>query len=162
MDEFIYMNLPEGLNLIEGIEENGDTDCVILDKCIYVTVLAAWQWAKKFKKTQQGLSFEVNLIDPCLMMRTNYEGAVILHIYFDDVLLIGDKEATKSVIEDIETKFDIKKKITLNEYLGCIIKFMIKMTSIHQSHSLKKLENKFKSLTKGLYNSKLPCALRLI
>ena len=29
------MNLPEGLNIIECVEENDGTDCVILDKCIY-------------------------------------------------------------------------------------------------------------------------------
>ena len=44
MEELIYMNLPEGLNLIEGIEENDDTDCVILDKSFYGTVQVAWQW----------------------------------------------------------------------------------------------------------------------
>ena len=41
----------------------------------------------------------------------------------DDVLLIGDKEAIKSAIEDIETKFDIRKEGPLNDYLGCIVKF---------------------------------------
>ena len=158
MEELIYMNLPEGLNIIEGVEENDDTDCVILDKCIYGTVQAARQWAKKFKNTLKELNFEVNLIDPCLMTRTNDKGVVTLCIYVDDVLLIGDKEAIKSAIEDIETKFDIRKEGPLNDYLGCIVKFGDKEASIHQPHSLKKLENKFKSLTGGLRNSKLPCA----
>ena len=38
MEELIYMNFPEGLNLIGGVEENDDMDCVILDKCMYGTV----------------------------------------------------------------------------------------------------------------------------
>ena len=41
MEKLIFMNLPKKLNFIEGIEENGDTDCVILDKCIYETVQVA-------------------------------------------------------------------------------------------------------------------------
>ena len=38
--KLIYMNLPEGMNITEGVEENDDTDCVVLDKCIYETVQA--------------------------------------------------------------------------------------------------------------------------
>ena len=64
MEELIYMNLSEGLNIIEGAEENDDTDCVILDKFIYETVQAARQWAKKLKNTLKELNFEVNLIGP--------------------------------------------------------------------------------------------------
>ena len=156
MEELIYMNLPEGLNLIEGVEENEDYDYVLLDKNIYGTVQAAWQWAKMFKKTIYRLSFEANLIDPCLMTRTNDEGVVILCIYADDVLLVEDKEAIKSTVEDIKIKFDIRKEGPLTDYLGCIIKFMNKESSIHQPHPLKKLENKFLSLTKGPCNHKLP------
>ncbi len=104
------------------------------------------------------MNFEVNLIDPCLMTRTNGKGVVTLCTYVDDVLLVGDKEAIKSAIEDIETKFEIRKEGQLNDYLGCIVKFGGKEARIHQPHPLKKLENKFSSLTEGLRNSKLPCA----
>ena len=38
------------------------------------------QWVT-FKKTLQGLNFETNLIDPCLLTRTNDKGVVILWIY---------------------------------------------------------------------------------
>ena len=33
----------------EGIEEKYDTGCVILDKCIYRTVQAAFQWVKSLR-----------------------------------------------------------------------------------------------------------------
>ena len=92
------------------------------------------------------------------MTRTNDKGVVTLFIYVDDVLIVGDKEAIKSTIEDIETKFEIRKEGQLNDYLGCIVKFGDKETRIHQPHSLKKLENKFSPLTEELCNGKLPCA----
>ena len=41
MEEWIYMNLPEGLNLFEGKKENDVTDCVIQEKYIYGTIQAA-------------------------------------------------------------------------------------------------------------------------
>ena len=57
MEELIFMDLPEGLNIIKGIEENNDGDCVILDKCIYGTIQSTRQWAKKFKQTLKKLKF---------------------------------------------------------------------------------------------------------
>ena len=38
MEEQICMNLPEGPNLYEGAEKNNETECMILDRCIYGTV----------------------------------------------------------------------------------------------------------------------------
>ena len=62
MEELIFMDLPEGLNVFEGVEENNNDDCVILDKCIYRTVQSATQWAKNFKQTSKKLEFEVSLL----------------------------------------------------------------------------------------------------
>ena len=58
----------------------------------------------------------------------------------------------------LKHKFEIRKEGQLNDYLGCIVKFVDKEARIHQPHPLKKLENKFSPLTKELRNSKLPCA----
>ena len=123
MEELIFMDLPEGLNIFEGVEENDNDDCVILDKCIYGTVQSARQWAKKFKQTLKKINFEVSLLDPCLMIRKSKEGTVILCIYVDDVLMMGDKEAINKAIEDIMKEFTIRKEGKLHDYLGCIINF---------------------------------------
>ena len=69
------------------------------------------------------------------MIGTNNKGVVSLFMYCDGVLLVGDHEAIKAAIEDIERKFDIRKEGSLTNYLGCIIKFMNKEASIHQPHS---------------------------
>ena len=108
MEELIFMDLPEGLNIIEGLEENDDEDCIILDKCIYGTVQAARQWLKKFKQTLKDLNFEVSLLDPCLMSRNDEHGTAILCKYDDDVLIIRNQKAINKAIEDIEKEFDIK------------------------------------------------------
>ena len=92
----------------------------------------------------------MNLIDPCLMTRTDNKGVMTLTKYVNDILLVGDKNAFKVIIEDIKTKFDIRKEGPLNAYSGCIIKFMNKEASIHQPHHSKKKDIKFKSLTEWL------------
>ena len=160
MEELIFMDLPEGLNIIEGLDENDDEDCVILDECIYGTVQSARQWAKKFKQTLKKLNFEVSLLDPCLMSRSDEHGTSILCIYVDDVLIIGNQKAIDKTIEDIEQVFDIRKEGKLNDYLGCIIEFSDDNTSgtIHQPHTLNKLERKFKDMIKTIRNYETPSA----
>ena len=143
MEEDIYMNLPKGLNKFEGEDENNDANCVILNKCICGTVQATCQWNKKFKKTLQELHFAANLVGPCLMSWINETGTVTLCIYIDVVLLVGDQDAVKDAIKDIEKKFDIRKEGSLKDYLECKIKFNGNGGIIHQPHSIKKLEDKF-------------------
>ena len=160
MEELIFMDLPEGLNIFEGVEENDNDDCVILDKCIYGTVQSARQWAKKFKQTLKKIDFEVSLLDPCLMIRKSKEGTVILCIYVDDVLMMGDKEAINKAIEDIMKEFSIRKEGKLHDYLGCIINFDEDNDTgtIHQPYTLQKLENKFNKLVKNIRKTELPSA----
>ena len=117
MEELIFMDLPEGLNFFEGVEENNNDDCVILDKCIYGTVQAARQRAKKFKQILKKLDFEVSLLDPCLMIRKSEEGTVMLCIYMDDVLMMGDKKEIDKATEDIMKEFSIRKEGKLHDYL---------------------------------------------
>ncbi len=96
------------------------------------------------------------------MTRINDEGTVILCINVDDVLLIGDMKAIQLAISEIEQKFYIRKEGPLKDYLGCIINFKDKEGSIHQSHSIKRLEIKFKNLIKDIRKATVPSALGAI
>ena len=156
MEELIFMKLPVGMNLVEEVTEEDDDDCVILDKCIYGTVQAARQWSKKFRYKLQKLKFIVSTIDPCIMIRHNKNGIVILCIYVDDVCLMGDDAAIEEAINDIESEFKIRREGPLKDYLGCIIEFSNDEATIHQPHILKKLCTKFGSMTENLKIMKTP------
>lgn len=100
------MTLPKGSNTIKGTNNsNDDEDCVVLEKCIYGTVQATRQWAKKFRESLQNLNFEISRIDPCAMMRENEYGIVIICIYVDDVLMVGDQLAIDKATNDSEKSF---------------------------------------------------------
>ena len=158
MEELIFMALPKGFNIINGNDRNDeDEECVVLDKCIYGTVQAARQWAKKFRESLKKLKFEVSLIDPCVMTRRNDDGIVILCIYVDDVLMVGDQSAIDKAIEDIEKVFSIRKEGKLNDYIGCIIEFENESeATMHQPHILKKLKNKFSDIVMNIRTGKTP------
>jgi hypothetical protein len=160
MEETIYMKMPKGIDVTEGYSEikqsEEEEECVILNKCIYGTVQAARQWSKKFRNQLKKLGFLISSIDPCLMIKRNEDGIVLLCIYVDDVCLMGDKKAVENAIIQIEEVFNIRKEGPLKDYLGCIVEFKKNEATIHQPHILKKLISKFEKSTNNLRLVKTP------
>ena len=68
-------------------------DCIILNKCIYGHVQAAWQYCKI-----RG-SF-----NPCLYVKKSTKGIVYVALYVDDNLLIGDIATIDDAIEALKSK----------------------------------------------------------
>ena len=79
---------------------------------------AVCQWNKKFTQTLQESHITVKSVNPCLMSWINEKGSITLLIYVNNVLLVGDRDAIKDAIKDIEQKFDISKKAPLKDYFG--------------------------------------------
>ena len=52
-------------------------------------------------------------------MRVLDLGAVILCLYVDDMLEVGDKPAVKAFKKEIKKFFNTKEEGTLDEYVGC-------------------------------------------
>ena len=125
LEEEIYMKCPPGMNnkkaySHEDIEED---DCLKLTKSIYGLVQAARQWWKKFTMEMKRFGFKTNAIDPCLLFRENHNGICIIALYVDDSIVAGHKSAIDQTIEEMKSVFSIKVQGTLDDYLGCDIKF---------------------------------------
>ena len=65
------------------------------------------------------------------MQRKDENGIIIICIYVDDVLQIGDKLAIEKFSEEIKNIFTVKSAGSLDDYLGCEIKFDDKGAIIH-------------------------------
>ena len=88
------MNIPKGLNVCEGTNYDDKEDCVVLVKAIYGLVQAARQYFKKFKRiVTREMNFKYCEGDECLMRRDTEKGTVILCVYVDDILYVGDHMA---------------------------------------------------------------------
>ena len=69
------------------------------------------------------LNFEAGKVDPCLLIRTNEDGTVIVALYVDDCLCIGDLTLIKSLEKGLEeASLIIKVENDLSDYLSCEIK----------------------------------------
>ena len=93
LEEEIYMKLPEGIGLFLN-KEFESNDALILVQATYGLVQAARQFFKKLRDTLvEKMKFTKCLSDQCLLFRKNKTGTVIVCIYIDDTLVVGDVDA---------------------------------------------------------------------
>ena len=95
LDETIYMKIPVGLSKYTG-KTYDENDCVILDKSIYGLVQAARQFHKKLLDVMtRKLGFEKCKADECLLWRSTRDGTLIVCVYIDDTLCVGNEHTIK-------------------------------------------------------------------
>ena len=152
LEEVIYMKCPEGM-------VHQEDECLLLLKSIYGLAQSARQYYKKFISILRKIGFEGGQADPCLFIRRGRKGICFIAIWVDDSLLIGDEDEINEVIQDLR-KHELSLKIggSLEDYLSCEITMDHKRNIgwIHQPHLLKKLDEKFGKLVKGLQTYRTP------
>jgi len=148
LEEDIYMECPDGMENV-----NRDEDCLHLRRCIYGLVQSARQYWKKFVAILRDIGFKGGSADPCLMTKQDELGIVMLGIYVDDCLCIGNKAAIDKVIKDLQDKgLTLKVEREMKDYLSCeIIKAKDgKSAILHQPHIIASIEKQFGAMVKDL------------
>ena len=151
------MTIPEGLNqYLETIFE--PDDCVVLEKAIYGLVQAARQFHRKLiGKMTRDMGFSKCLGDECLLYKNSDEGIVIVCIYIDDTLCVGDKKAVNQFKIDLRKHFETKEEGTMSEYVGCKVKRTNdKSLIMYQDDLIKKMEKTFGDLVKHMQIYDMP------
>ena len=93
MEQEIYFNILDGYKKYTSKKFNKN-DCLILDQAIYGLVQAARQFFKKMIEVlETKMNFVRSMNDQCLLMRNDKNGTVIVCLYIDDTLCVGDKKA---------------------------------------------------------------------
>jgi hypothetical protein len=119
LEEEIYLHIPSGYNEVFGKIDS--EKCLILKKSLYGLVQAARQWWKKLAQQLQDLKYKMSDSDPCLFFRTNGKESLILCIYVDDILCIGNKKEIDCGIQELQKYYNIKRTMEVREYVGCTI-----------------------------------------
>ena len=65
------------------------------------------------------MKFQKSFSDPCLVYKKDENGTVMLGIYVDDCLCIGDRKAIEKTKSDLKEHFEIKDEGQMQEYVGC-------------------------------------------
>jgi Reverse transcriptase (RNA-dependent DNA polymerase) len=121
LDEPVYLKIPQGLQYFVS-DLNPKVDCLLLNKAIYGLVQAARQWWRKFiTMLVNEFRFTRSQADACVLIRTDSSGTIMLCIYVDDALMVGDQAAINKTVEQLRSKVTLKEVGCLAEYVGCTI-----------------------------------------
>ena len=158
LDEEIYMRVPDGY--YEVFEENDEEEALELLKPIYGLVQAARQfWKKMIFILTTKLNFKAGKVDPCLLTRTDEDGTVMVALYVDDCLCIGDNAALESLKKGlVEAGLIIKVQDDLTDYLSCEIKVNDAGNggTLRQPHLIKNLKEKFGTMVEKMQRYQTP------
>ena len=102
MKEKVYCVIPE------GVEMDGDFDCLELVKAIYGLKQASRVWNETFDEFVCSIGFEVSAFDPCLYIKVVDGHCVLVLVYVDDVLVTGSSlELIAQTKSDLKTRFEM-------------------------------------------------------
>ena len=110
LDEEIYLKIPDGYKKYISNKINKN-DCLVFDQTIFGFVQAAKQVFKKLVEVpEKKMNFVQSMNDQCLLMRNDQNRTVIVCLYIDDMLCIGDKEAINIFKREIRKLLQRKKE----------------------------------------------------
>uniref|UniRef100_A0AAV1V9F8 Polyprotein n=1 Tax=Peronospora matthiolae TaxID=2874970 RepID=A0AAV1V9F8_9STRA len=102
MKEKVYCVIPE------GVEMDGDFDCLELVKAIYGLKQASRVWNETFDEFVCSIGFKVSAFDPCLCIKVVDGHCVLVLVYVDDVLVTGSSlELIAQTKADLKTRFEM-------------------------------------------------------
>ena len=101
LEEKIYMKVLEGFK--ECLKKEFKNNCAMMKKAGFCLVQATRQYYKKFVKLlTKEIEFDECLADQCLLKREDKARVVLICIYIDDTLCIGDREALEKFTGQIQ------------------------------------------------------------
>lgn len=86
LEEEIYMECPVGLT-------HKPTQALLLKKSIYGLVQAAIQFFKKYTTILQSIGFTQSYTEPCLFVKKDSNGIVLIVVQVDDCYIVGNPSA---------------------------------------------------------------------
>ncbi|KAG3122720.1 Retrovirus-related Pol polyprotein from transposon TNT 1-94 [Phytophthora cactorum] len=102
MKELVFCAVPEGVDL------DGDFDCLELVKAIYGLKQASRVWNETFDEFVCSIGFQVSAFDPCLYIKVVDGHCVLVLVYVDDVLITGSSpELISRTKTDLKTRFEM-------------------------------------------------------
>ncbi|CAI5732010.1 unnamed protein product [Peronospora farinosa] len=94
--------------VLEGVELDGDFNCLELVKTIYGLKQASRVWNETFDEFVRSIDFEASAYDPCLYIKIADGHCVLLLVYVDDVLVTGSStELIARTKSDLKTRFEM-------------------------------------------------------
>lgn len=120
LEKPVYMHFPQGLEIDEHTKK---TKVLRLLRSLYGLKVSPKRWFERFRNVITKLGFKPFVFKPCIFKwrytKAEVTKIVILVLYVDDILLIGDcKEKIVEVISKLKSEFEITDLGTPKKFLG--------------------------------------------
>ena len=113
MKELVFILIPEGM------EVDGDFDCLELLKSIYGLKQASRVWNETFDEYVRSIGFQVSEYDPCLYIQCIDNHCILLLVYVDDIIVTGSSfELIADVKSQLKQRFEMTDSGTCKFVLG--------------------------------------------
>ena len=140
LEEEIYMQQPEGF-----LSPGNENKVCKLVKSLYGLKQAPKQWHEKFDETMLSNGFKINESDKLAYIKYTDIGYVIVCLYVDDLLILGNNKAIITSTKDmLSSRFDMKDLGLADVILGVKILRTPQGYALSQSHYITKILEKFK------------------
>ena len=115
-----------------------------LDKAVYGLVQASKAFYDEITKYLKNYNkFTISNIDPCLIKKTIGRDQIIGGIYVDDIIFIGKKQLIHQEIKTLQSKYELRIKEDVDEYVGCQLIHKDNSIVLHQHRLIDKMEREF-------------------
>ena len=150
LEEEIYIEIPDGyMEYLKESKEKIEGDHLKLEKALYGLVQAARAWWRKFTTHLIKVrGFEQFGNDGCLFVKRNGAEMVILGLYVDDFLLLGEKENVQRELDELKSAFEITCG-EVEEFIGCVIEKYGDRIMLSQPDIIERLMRKFEHHLSG-------------
>ena len=131
-------------------------------KSLYGLKRAPKQWHEKFDNVMLSCGFKINECDKCVYVKEDEHGYVIVCLYVDDMLIVGnDGKMITSTKNILNSRFDMKDM----GHDDVILEIKIKRTSdgliLSQSHYVDNILGKFDKDKYGIARTQVDVTLHL-
>ena len=157
LEEEIFMKQPQGLKYMESESDTDNEHVLVLKQSIYGLVQAARKFFNKLRDVLiEKMGFEKCLIDQCLLSRKGESVILIICLYIDDTMIVGNEIEINKFKEEIKSHFKTKEEGDMKDYVGCIIQRKNDEIFLHQSDLIEKLEKEFEEELKEVRKVETP------
>jgi hypothetical protein len=136
--ERLIMEVPEGLETPQG-------KVLEMKKCLYGFKQSPLEWNENLNRTLEEVGLKRCLNEPCLYIRNDEQGYVIVGVYVDDIIIAFEKDETYiEISKHLESKYRMKDLGDLKWCLGIEISRCKNTIVMSQRLYIKRLLEKFR------------------
>ena len=84
------------------------------------------------------MDFRKYLLDQCLSIRENNLGTVIICLYIDNTMVVGNEKVINGFKKELSKYFNTKEEGRITKYIGCMVKLYDGGLYLHQNNLMKK------------------------